>query len=340
MIISLLHKPLLYLRTPLFLKVFISAVVICTAASCSKDESLAGRTDYIIVSESEDKNTVVTKVEMPIEGGTDTLFVFANSDFETFFQTNNEQEWVSVESSEYLERIKATRLILKIEPLTGNFKKRSGVLNLANKNKILGQFIKVDQGYTSRLSEDFLWLKYGNGSPFNESTDVLIDKWSAAQKANQWTSTIPAGIASAQLSGKNGYVKLGSTTTGADLISPNISGLEKDSVLLLTFNAVAFTSLSGEADENKLTIKILNGGEFDSGSNVVELNLGYYDPQSSLITTNMWNNSFHSFQINKPKLSPNTSTMQIQFLTGDDLHTSKNRIFLDNISLYSVAQKK
>ncbi len=332
------YKTLLSKKQQHLLKVLLSSLTICLMISCSKDESPSGREDYIIVSDTEDKNNALTKLQLAVEGGKDTLYVFASSDFETFFQTNDQQEWITIESSEFIKNINATRLIINIQPLETNLKMRSGVLNLSNKSKYLGQFVKVNQGYTSRLSEDFQWLKFGNGSPFIENTDVAIDKWSTAQKAYKWTSTIPNDQEIAPLYGKNGYVKIGSSLSGADLITPIISGLEKDSTMLLSFNAISFTTINGEPDFNKLTINILNGGEFESGTTTMELQLNYYDHLSSLITSNMWNNSFYTFKINKPKLTPNTTTMQIQFVTGNNLHTSKNRIFLDNINLYSVSQ--
>src|SRR5690606_23043871 len=111
--------------------------------------------------------------------------------------------------------------------------------------------------------------------------------WSTAQKQYGWTSTILEDQDQAFLSGKNGYVLLGSELVGADLYSPIIPSLGRDSVLLLTFDAVSYISREGVMDNNKLTVS-LSGGVFEDGSNSRVIELGYYDHLSALLDTKMW----------------------------------------------------
>ena len=312
---------------------FIGLSIALTGISCDKkDESVEST---FVVSTSEQRSDAVSKLDVDIEGGKYTLYVFSSSDVNVSFQTAEVEKWVTVDEKEYISALGATRLVLDVQPLTEGYKIRSGVLDITNQEKYTGSFMKISQGYESRFTEDFAWLKYGNGNPLDLLSGTLIDNWSTAQKQNGWTSTVFENQDGAFVYGKNGYVQLGGEDVGADFKSKIIPSIDKDSILLLTFNAVSYISRDGVKDDNKLTVKIV-GAEFEDGGDTRVVELGYYDYLSALLLTKMWDNSKYSFKVQKPKNNPASSTIQLQFVTDAD--TKANRVFLDNVSVYSVAK--
>lgn len=317
---------------------------IALLVSCSKEDALSERSDFFTVTDSIAKEEPIRVFETHLEGGKDTLYVYSNlglEDFEVFFQTDDqEDDWITMDRSEYLEKEKAIRLILNVSPLKETYARRTGTLSFSNKEKFLGQFVQITQGYLARFSTDFSWLKYGVVNPLDGSRETLISNWSAAQNGYGWTSTIAEGTAKAYCFGRNGHVKLGTETAGADLITPMFGELGSDSIMLLTFNAVAFVNSSGVKDHNRLTVMLLNGGEFESGGTTATVDLNYYDYASSLLDTRFWDNSLHALYIKKPELNPKSSTMQIRFVTGDGLSATNNRVFIDNVNLFTVYRKE
>jgi hypothetical protein len=321
-------------RRPVFSCLLLSSLMIF--GSC-KDDEVEGRSDFIIVSETPDK-TPVSSVYCPVEGGRITLYVFSNVDYESFFQTSDaDDQWVSAVSSEYLSGIGATRLTLQVTPLKDTFKKRTGTFSFASKEHFLGEFPVFTQGFNTRMSQSFTWLAF-SGTPFTEGTPIA--QWSAAQKDSAWTSTpIEALDNIAFCYGKNGYVKLGNDTVGGDLISPFFpNAITRDTLLILSFNAVTFTSESGNQDNNRLTVQALKGGIFSSGETSITFDLGNIDPDAGNLSAAMWDNTLHSIFIKTAPEHPFTADMKIRFITGDGdiLASGRNRVFIDNINLYVV----
>jgi hypothetical protein len=330
-----------FLRT--FAFVTLLGSIITMAVSCKNDE-VDGRKDFIIVSETPEK-TAVSSIYCPIEGGQITLYVFSNVDYKWFFQTSDaDDQWVSVVSSNYLSDIGATQLTLQIMPLKGTFMRRTGTFSFTSEEHFLGAFPVLVQGFNTCMAENFDWLAY-SGTPFVEGR--LINEWSAQQKDFGWTSTvIEAKNSTAFCYGKLGYVKLGNDTIGGDLISPfSQNSITKDTLLILSFNAVAFTSESGDEDNNLLTVQVLDGGIFSNGETSLTLELGNVDPNAKNLTTAMWDNSRQSLFIKITSDRPFTADMKIRFITGngvtedDILASARNRVFIDNVTLYIVDRK-
>lgn len=87
------------------------------------------------------------------------------------------------------------------------------------------------------------------------TNEKLIGDWTEAQKEYQWSSTIAKEEDKAYCYGKFGFIRLGDDQGhGADLITPYITDIVRDSVLLVSFDAVAYT----EEDEKKITINWLS----------------------------------------------------------------------------------
>lgn len=317
----------------LFALVFMQALV-----SCDDDKSYE-RKEFLIVSESVEKNPV-KNVYCKVEGGRDTLYVFSNVEYKYLFETDDEEEeWVRIVSSDYLPEIEATRLIFEINPRGDDYLMRTGTLSVASQENYIGQFIPFNQGFNTRLSEDFSWLKYGTANPFDMDKDTPIKSWSDAQVKYGWQSTGDENK-NAFCYGKNGYVRLGKEDMGADLISPYTNGIANDTILLLTFNAVSFVAETGEKDNNKLTVSILDGGVFASGKNTTNIELEYYDHTDPDLDVNMWNGTKHHIYIKNDESNPLTGNTRIRFITGTDVASgARNRLFIDNINLFIIDGK-
>src|SRR5690606_26655434 len=101
----------------------LSIILFC---ACGKDNE-ENMQSALTVSISEHQADVITKLDLAIEGGKDTLYVFSSSDINLSFQTAELEEWVTIYKSEYLSEINATRVILEVQPLIEGFAIRSGV---------------------------------------------------------------------------------------------------------------------------------------------------------------------------------------------------------------------
>jgi hypothetical protein len=323
-------------------KTILSCMLLATLtlfAAC-KDDEVEGRSDFLTVSQTTEK-TDIPSVYCGIEGGESVLYVFSNVAFESFFQTSDkDDEWVSIVSSDYLADIGATRLTLKINPLEGTLLKRTGTFSFVSKERYLGKFLPFSQGFITRMTDDFKWLAYGsaNTGPY-DATEKIIGEWTATQKATGWDATyLLEKDSTAFCYGRMGYVRLGNDTIGGDLISPYFPiAVAKDTMLIVSFNAVAYTSETGVTDNNRLTVEIQNGGVFSNGETSTTLELGHIDPNAKNLATAMWDNSTHNLLIKRTDANPFTGDMKIRFVTGDNILTSGgNRVFLDNISLYVV----
>jgi hypothetical protein len=95
------------------------------------------------------------------------------------------------------------------------------------------------------LQEDFNWLSYGS-EIFNVTTgETRIGSWSAEELGKGWTSTInpvEGGGNYASIYARPGFVKLGRTNYGGDLISPKLVNVQRTKKLLVSFKAVRYAA--------------------------------------------------------------------------------------------------
>lgn len=318
-------------------KSIIGLSVAFACMACEKSEDANDNGTAINVSENGLSEEFIDALELSVDGGKDTIYVFSPSDIQMIIQPSEVEGWVKVVDETYLSDIQATRVILEAEPLEGDLARREGILNIGSQEPYSRKFLKLVQGYGARYTNDFSWLRYGNGNPLQQSNGVRIAQWNPAQLEQGWTSTVMEGQTVAFLYGKNDYVQIGAEEVGANLLSPMISSVERDSLMVLTFNAVAFVSEEGIPDNNKLTIK-LTGGEFEGGEISQVLELSHFDKESALLTSKMWEDTWFALEIYKPQANPFSSVVQIEFISGDGTAAQKNRVFLDNVNLYVKAQ--
>lgn len=323
----------------------------------SCDDSEEGRSEFISVSHVD--NQTGEKVEMepdealniPPKAGQLSIFVKTNTNYSVLVQKKvpaNEQEeeevienWLKAEKVGRNEATGEDEWHLAWEAQTKDYKRRIATVSITSPEADYGRFINIRQGFTTRLSEDFEWLKYGSStaSPNVTTNEKLIDDWTETQKEYQWSSTIAKEEDKAYCYGKFGFIRLGDDQGhGADLITPYITDIVRDSVLLVSFDAVAYTEEDGTKDNNKLVINILNGGEFaDTHTTTKTIDLDYYNPLDPDVLTTMWNKGRHNFYVVSPPERPVTANTKFQIIGGDyTLTTGNNRVFVDNFYVYRL----
>lgn len=323
----------------------------------SCDDSEEGRNEFISVSHV-DRQTG-EKIEMkpdeainiPPKAGELSIFVKTNTDYSVLIQSKvpaNEQEkeevvedWLKAEKVGRNETTGEDEWHLAWEAQTKDYKRRIATVSITSPGVDYGKFINIRQGFTTRLGEDFEWLKYGSStaSPNVTTNEKLISDWTEAQKEYNWSSTIGKEASKAYCYGKFGFIRLGDNQGhGADLITPYITDIVRDSVLLVSFDAVAYVADDGTKDNNKLTINILNGGEFaDTHTATKTIDLNYYDPLDEDILHTMWSKGRHDFYVVSPPERPITANTKIQIIGGDYiLTTGNNRVFVDNFYVYRL----
>ena len=217
---------------------------------------------------------------------------------------------------------------------------RSGTLTLSSPENYYGTYITVDQGMTARLSNNFSWLKYGSSDP-RKMDGTLISQWSSTLQAYGYKSTVIDGEENAYCYGKNGYIMLGDGDGhGADFITPYVESFRSDSLLVLSFRAVAYTSLYGIRDADKLSLQVQGGGVIcgkgSSQTTEISFDVPYYDLEDETFPDSMWQGTSYLVFIQSTDASPLTSDTQMRFLAGSlSKGATSNRLFIDNIYIYA-----
>jgi len=184
------------------------------------------------------------------------------------------------------------------------------------------------------LFEDFSWLAYGSAIFYTTTNETRIDSWTDAEKGKGWTSTVNTVTGSGTTPlcyARQGFVKLGKTGYGGDLISPKLTAITGTKNLLVKFKAVPYMTAAGTKDDTKLVVSVIGPGTV--GTSVFDIdNWPNYatDPNCTAIWEDIATE--RSFTITGA-----TSETQIKFLGGDYALTGvgagKNRIFLDDIKV-------
>ncbi|MDR2283137.1 MAG: hypothetical protein LBE37_08010 [Sphingobacterium sp.] len=181
------------------------------------------------------------------------------------------------------------------------------------------------------LKEDFNWLNYGS-EIFNVTDgETRIGSWNATDIAKGWTSTInttEGGGSYASIYARPGFVKLGRTSYGGDLISPKLENVQRTKDLVVTFKAVRYAT----GDHYLLTVGVKGPGtvsvkQFDvmnvanPNSNLEACRAAWKAPEAT-----------YSFVVTGA-----TSETQVWFLGGafdqraGNWPKTTNRIFIDDV---------
>ncbi|MDX9882810.1 MAG: BACON domain-containing protein [Prolixibacteraceae bacterium] len=182
------------------------------------------------------------------------------------------------------------------------------------------------------LFEDFSWLAYGSPIFYTTTGETRMDLWSEAEKAKGWTSTPNPGSSGQPLVyARQGFIKLGKTGYGGDLISPKLTGLTEPTNLLVKFKAVPYMTAAGTKDDTDLYVSIVGPGTISQSKFIIDNWPNYgNDPTCTAIWEDIATE--RTFTITGA-----TSETQINFLGGAlnlvGVGAGKNRIFLDDIKV-------
>jgi len=203
----------------------------------------------------------------------------------------------------------------------------------------LNTTLSVIQDGVSILNEKFAWLKYGSAVFYTTTGETVFSNsttgWTTAEKAKGWTSTLNPLSNDCPLYARQGFVKLGKTKYGGDLISPKLTAIIGTQDVVVKFKAVPYMTAGGTMDDNKLYVSVIGPGTVSQSLFIID-NWPNYTSDPSC--TAIWSDAAtqRSFTITGA-----TSETQVKFLGGAyDLTTAtinKNRIFLDDIKV--VAKK-
>lgn len=179
--------------------------------------------------------------------------------------------------------------------------------------------------------EDFSWLTYGSAVFYTTTGETRYDSWTAAEQARGWTTTVNPFYTKVALYSRPGFVKLGLTSYGGDLISPKLSAIVGTKNLLVKFKAVPYMTATGTRDDNTLIVSLIGPGTVGTSTFTIDNWPNYTtDPTCTAIWSDIATE--RSFTITGA-----TSETQIKFLGKDYALTGvgagKNRVFLDDIKV-------
>ena len=181
------------------------------------------------------------------------------------------------------------------------------------------------------LFEDFNWLAYGSAIFYTTTGETRFDSWT---ETKGWTSTVNTVTGSGTTVlcyARQGFIKLGKTTYGGDIISPKLASISGTKNLLVKFKAVPYMTAAGTKDDNTLIVSLIGPGTISKSSFTIDNWPNYAtDPTCTAIWADIATE--RSFTITGA-----TSETQIKFLGLDyalsGVGAGKNRIFLDDIKV-------
>jgi len=285
--------------------------------------------------------TLPAAVTIPAGGGPFSVDVASNV---TWTYSLSDDSWLAEESVTTQKVNLVAEENTSIDPRTVTL-----TLTAVQYPTVIATVVLTQSPGTVVLEEDFSWLAYGSAVFYTTTGETRIDNWTQEQKDRGWTSTIntvegsvPAGSdPTPLLYARQGFVKVGKTSYGGDLISPALSKLVGTQTLTVTFKAIPYMTAAGTMDDNILKVSVIGPGTVSQEQFVID-NWPVYPADAGAVTdycNSMWSapEATRTFTITGA-----TATTQIKFLGGDyDLRptvvtNNKNRIFIDDIKVEIV----
>ena len=285
--------------------------------------------------------TLPAAVTVPAGGGPFSVDVASNV---TWTYSLSDDSWLAEESVTTQKVNLVAEENTSIDPRTVTL-----TLTAVQYPTVIATVVLTQSPGTVVLEEDFSWLAYGSAVFYTTTGETRIDNWTQEQKDRGWTSTIntvegsvPAGSdPTPLLYARQGFVKVGKTSYGGDLISPALSKLVGTQTLTVTFKAIPYMTAAGTMDDNILKVSVIGPGTVSQEQFVID-NWPVYPADAGAVTdycNSMWSapEATRTFTITGA-----TATTQIKFLGGDyDLRptvvtNNKNRIFIDDIKVEIV----
>ncbi|SFC48308.1 Putative binding domain-containing protein, N-terminal [Parapedobacter composti] len=203
-----------------------------------------------------------------------------------------------------------------------------------NGEQVPGIFEVNQEGVEVILYEDFNWLNYGSAIFYTTTGETRMDSWTAGEKAMGWSYYQPDPTGVPSVYARPGFLKLGRTNYGGEVLSPKLSAVEGTQNLRVSFKAVPYQTAAGARDVTILKIGIIGPGTLSQDQFDINNWPNYTtDPNC----TEIWKapETTRTFTITGA-----TAETQIWFLGGAyDLREGSgwtgarnvNRIFLDDI---------
>lgn len=317
--------------------------------SCRKEDPNRKRPQFIEVYTSmEDlenpQKTPVSSIGIDVRGGENTIFVKSNVEFNVAWQDALFTPWARVTGCETVSSNPfVTKLTFEASRLDTRacYGRRTGTLLLSCPSVNYAVYIRVSQGLSTRLFCDFSNLVYGYPDPLNEIGERAFDEWSATVRDTyKFTSEPSVSAGKSCLYGKSGFVKLGDGMGhGAEITTWQEDNFEGDSLLMVSFNAVAYTDAEGKKDSGKFSLEVIGGGVIRDNLNSTSINLtaSGYDANGPGYPNSIWNESGFLVFITGTKDNPVTKDTKIRIASGSLTNEGENsRLFLDNLAIRPV----
>lgn len=261
-------------------------------------------------------------ISVPSAGGMVTVNLETNVEWSPTLEA---VDWISIGEQGL------NSLVLEAEKNTGL--ERSATLTISSETNGLSQQVTIVQSAGNViLEEDFAWLTYGSTIFYTTGGETRMDSWTEAEMGHGWSST-PNTASSDQMVvyARPGFVKLGKTNYGGDLISPPLAALDGTADVRVTFKAVPYKTAGGTEDDTNLVVGVVGPGTASVPSFTVDNFPDYAtDPDCTLI----WQDPISTYTFT---VSGATAETQIRFLGGafdlNGVGKGKNRIFLDDIKV-------
>lgn len=187
------------------------------------------------------------------------------------------------------------------------------------------------------LEEDFEWLVYGSKVFYTTTGEKRYDAWTQEERDRGWESTVnttPNSGNTPMLYARTGFIKLGKTGYGGDLISPPLSKIAGTQDVKVTFKAIPYMTAAGTMDDNLLVVSVIGPGTVSQTQFVIDNWPSYPAENAEAYCIAMWSapEATRTFTITGA-----TSETQVKFLGNDyylvGVGAGKNRIFLDDIKV-------
>ena len=318
--------------------------------SCDVPENSPRSESIEVYVDLEEMDEPVDQACVDVLGGLHQLYVKSNVEWTASWEDGETSPWATVVDDTTVDPKTGMRVITLDVKRRNNipyYTRRTGTLVLAANNEGLNynHYVQVHQGSTARVSSDFSWTTYGSTDPRLED-GVSATNWSTALKDRGWNSTKIDGQDIVHLYGKKGFIQLGDAEGhGADIYSPYTSNLRYDSLLMVSFRAVAHTDYkTGVKDGNKFTVEVVGGGVIadfaEQGATSIELEAKNFDPASEGFPGDMWDGSEFMIFVLGTEKNPLTVDTKIRIKSGSLTNPTAvpNRLYVDNFYIRRVTE--
>ncbi len=270
-----------------------------------------------------------------VENGQSSIFVPAASGPFTLPITSNIDWTYSLDDDSWLEELDISDTEVKFYASRNRGDERAATLTLSGVDfpNVQEEVVITQAAGHILVQEDFSWLTYGSTVPYEWQDAVRYDNWTSEELAKGWDVT-PNEFTNNQKCcyAMTGYVKLGKTNYGGDLITPSLA-IEGTVDLKVTFKSAVYISASGNVDDRVLKVFALGAGTPSVSEFTINNVPNSQAEDEAGIVNDIWDPAKgYSFTVTGA-----TVDTRIKFLGGDyslaGVGQGKNRIFLDDIKV-------